>query len=134
MIWLQVVKSRFNKWINKVPQLHWKTAEKCNHSKKFQPSNFTKLTGQGLSLDRKQINLLIEYLTGHCRLKARLHKLKVPPDGMCCMCYTEEVTGTYILSTFERFDGLRHQFCKHTFENYNLMLVLWEENQCLLTI
>jgi ribonuclease HI len=86
---------------------YWNSCEGLRHSKNFIrgiDSNRSKII---LNYPRKNIRLIIGFLTGHYPLKARLKLMQLGTDDECRWCLEEKETAEHLLRECEALANLR---------------------------
>jgi len=75
----------------------WKSNSALNHSKKFFKIPPKKEKAREILLERKTLKVIVEMITGHCRLRKHFDTLGIAFEPDCRNCGMEEETAHHIV-------------------------------------
>ena len=76
----------------------WKESTTCRQSKLFMPGTDPNIAKILLKLDRRNLGLAIQALTGHCFLRYHQHNCKKADSPLCRLCGEEVEESWHILT------------------------------------
>ena len=111
----------YAEWISQWQQ----DLNKYKHTRIFFPRMEPKYSKQILKLNRSDLKLLVEIITGHTNLKTFSTKMKPQPNTLCTFCKLEPETILHLLSDCTHFKETRkslkiHRFLPQSYANHNL--------------
>jgi ribonuclease HI len=90
------LKQNLSLWEDKRKEANLEKLSSASHSRHLITYS-RKRTEEYLQLDKKSLSSLTAILTGHCGLKAHLHRIGKAQDGTCRLCSQEEETPIHLL-------------------------------------
>lgn len=94
----KVVKSVIQKYFMQIWVNDWNRETTCRQTREFIQSPTDYHTKGILSLNRQEIWLLVQFITGHCRLKRHISLLQNTEDSRCRICQEEDETPLHLVN------------------------------------
>ena len=105
---LSTINTKMKDTLIKERNKHWHQSLGCRHSKLIMPTASQKFTEKLLSLNRREISTMLQFLTGHGYFKRHLKTMKMITDNHIeCKYCGEEETAEHIMCHCEAYASLR---------------------------
>jgi hypothetical protein len=107
----KITNAMYKKWNER-----WQSCNEYRQTKIFFPQLDTKKSGALVNLDRQNLGMMVQVLSGHNRL--RYHHSKMDPlqqDSFCRFCQEEEETSAHLICTCPAFWRSRLECFNDTF-------------------
>lgn len=96
-------------WLQSQIPLKWVNMNTCNHTKKFLTRPSEAFSQKLLSLNKKDMRIVIGIITGHVRLNAHLSRMGIRADPDCDHCSHLEETAFHFLCECTGFTRTRRR-------------------------
>lgn len=110
---LNISTSQWNRWI---------LSSSCRQTKEFNLSLDKSRQKYLLSLNRPNIKIIMDLITGHCGLNYHIHKIGIANSSLCDACMEDVESATHFLCECPAFSGIRNRiFGTHLINPKNIL-------------
>ena len=94
---LALARGALKDWLAQEHMARWNRERTCRHTRLFIEGLDSRRARKLLSASRKLLKMITEFITGHCRLRLHLTRMKIEDDPDCYHCGEEEESPEHLL-------------------------------------